>query len=386
MKTLLMVLIAVLVLAAGVGAGACNPEPGTATTPTATATDIPTPSPTEPSPPSPTPAPTQAPTSAASPSPAPTAAPAAAPEPSPTPAATPTATPTPTATVIPAAAPAAVFQIHGIDDAGRLFVFYGTPKRIVSHVPSITETLFALGLDDRIVGVSDYCNYPEEALSKPSIGGYFTPSIEAIVDLDPDVVFTDGHVAEIAQLDAVGIPFVVVDPKDIPGVLRDIELLGYITGRLGLAQQITSDMRARIDATVETVGNATRARVFYVFDATDPTKPWTAGPGSFVDYLIQLAGGDNIAADAPGAWVQFSMEVLVALDPEIILVDSMHGTAVIAPEVLQELPGWTDTTAVREDRIYVTDGDLINRTGPRIVQGLEQMAAFIHPERFGPQP
>jgi len=204
--------------------------------------------------------------------------------------------------------------------------------------------------------------------------------------LEPDLVLTDGHVAYIAQLDTLGIPFIVIDPKDMTGVLEDIELLGHITGRLGRAQEITSEMRARIDAVVEAVGNATRARVFYVIDATDPTKPWTSGPGSFIDNLIQLGGGENIAAGAPGAWVQFSLEALVDLDPEIILVDSYHGTAVIAPEVLAGLVGWQDTTAVQENRIYVMDSDLVSRSGPRIVEGLEQIAAFIHPELFGGQP
>ncbi len=290
---------------------------------------------------------------------------------SPTPTAVPTAAPTPTPT-----------PITGVDDWDRPFEFSSPPERIVSHVPSITETLFALGLNERIVGVSDHCDYPEEANSKPKIGGYFAPNIEAIVALEPDVVFTDGHVASIAQLDNFGIPFVVLDPGDIDWVLRDIALLGRITGTEQTATKITDDMRSQIDAVVSTVGNATRPRVFYVIDATDPTKPWTAGPGSFVNDLIGRAGGENIAAQAQGPWIQFSVEELVNSDPEVILVDSMHGTAVISPEAIKQLPGWQDTTAAREDRIYTIDGDLVNRTGPRIVQGLEEMAKAIHPGLF----
>jgi len=282
---------------------------------------------------------------------------------------TPSPTPTPT-------------PIVGVDDWGRPFEFSSPPQRIVSHVPSITETLFALGLDERIVGVSDHCDYPEEANSKPKIGGYFNPNIEAIVALEPDLVLTDGYVADIAQLDNFGIPWVVLQPKDMDWVLRDIELLGKITGTEQTAMEITDDMRNRIDAVVSTVGNATRPRVFYVFDATDPTKPWTPGPGSFVNDLIGLAGGENIAAQAQGPWIQFSLEELVNLDPEIILVDSMHGTAVISPEAIRQLPGWKDTTAARENRIHTIDGDLVNRTGPRIVQGLEDIAEAIHPELF----
>jgi iron complex transport system substrate-binding protein len=122
--------------------------------------------------------------------------------------------------------------------------------------------------------------------------------------------------------------------------------------------------------------------VFYVFDATDTTKPWTAGPGSFADALIQMAGGENIAAKAQGAWIQLNMEELVNSNPDIILVDSMMGTAVISPDQIKKLPGWQDMTAVKENRIYTIDGDLVNRSGPRIVQGLEEMAKILHPELF----
>jgi iron complex transport system substrate-binding protein len=141
-------------------------------------------------------------------------------------------------------------------------------------------------------------------------------------------------------------------------------------------------MKSRIDAVVNAVSNASRPSVFYVFDATDTTKPWTAGPGSFVDALISLAGGENVAASASGPWIEFNMEELVNSNPDIIIVDSSHGTAAISPAQLKELPGWQDMTAVKENRIYTIDGDLVNRSGPRIVQGLEEIANILHPELF----
>jgi len=268
------------------------------------------------------------------------------------------------------------------DDQGREVYLESMPQRIISHVPSITETLFALDLGDKIVGVSDYCNYPEEATEKPKVGGYYTPSIERIVELDPDLVLTDGHVADIAQLEGLGIPFIVLQPKDIDGLISNIELLGNITGSQQKASELISDLEERIDAVIATVENAPRPRVFYVYDATDLTKPWTAGPGSFIDALISLAGGENVAAQAQGPWIQFSMEELVNSDPEIIIVDAMMGTAVISPSELKKIAAWQGITAVREDRIGVVDGDLVNRPGPRIVEGLEQMAKIIHPELF----
>jgi len=173
-----------------------------------------------------------------------------------------------------------------------------------------------------------------------------------------------------------------VQPKDINDILEDIELLGNATGEQKKANELINDMRSRVDAVTAKVSGAPRPSVFYVFDATDTTKPWTAGPGSFADALIQMAGGENIAAQAQGDWIQLNMEELVNSNPDIILVDSMMGTAVISPDQIKKLPGWQDMTAVKENRIYTIDGDLVNRSGPRIVQGLEEMAKILHPELF----
>ncbi len=270
-----------------------------------------------------------------------------------------------------------------VDDWGREVKLETMPQRIVSHVPSITETLFALGLGDRIVGVSDYCDYPEEAKAKPKVGGYFTPNIEVIVSMNPDLVLTDGYVQDIARLESLGIPFAVIQPTNMDDILKDIELLGNLTGEQEKASEVVDAMQERIDAVlIKMMPSNYLPRVFYVYDATDTTKPWTAGPGSFADALIQMAGGLNVAAQAQGAWIQFNMEELVKSDPEIILVDSVMGTAVISPDEIKNLPGWKDTTAAKQNNIFVVNGDLVNRTGPRIVEGLEQIARLIHPELF----
>ncbi|OGO02116.1 MAG: hypothetical protein A2Y59_04655 [Chloroflexi bacterium RBG_13_52_14] len=269
-----------------------------------------------------------------------------------------------------------------IDDMDREIHLTSMPKRIVSHVPSITETLYALDLGDKIVGVSDYCDYPEEAKTKPKVGGYYTPNIEVIVSLNPDLVLTDGYADDILNLESLGIQFAVIQPNTIDDILKDIELLGNITGERKKASELIEDMENRVNNVVDTVSDAPRPRVFYVFDATDTTKPWTAGPGSFADALIQMAGGENVAAQAQGPWIQLNIEELVNSDPEIIIVDSMMGTAVISPDEIKELPGWKDTTAVKNNNIFIVNGDLVNRSGPRIVQGLEQIARIIHPELF----
>jgi iron complex transport system substrate-binding protein len=268
------------------------------------------------------------------------------------------------------------------DDMGPAVSIQKSPERIVSHVPSITEILFALGLGDRIVGVSDFCDYPEEAKSKPSVGNYFNPSIERIVALNPDLVLTDGHSEGVKQLDSLGIAFLVIDPKDFDGIFRDIKLIGQATGTEARANKLVDQMKADVARITNQVKGAQKVKAFYVIDATDLNNPWTAGPGSFIDSLINMAGGENVAGKAVVPWPQFSIEQLVNADPEVIILPAKHGTAFTTPEELQGHPGWRQLTAVKQDRIYTIDSDLVDRSGPRIVQGLEEIARILHPELF----
>jgi len=268
------------------------------------------------------------------------------------------------------------------DDMGREISIDKMPERIVSHVPPITEILFALGLGEKVVGVSDYCDYPEEAKLKASVGDYYNPSIERIVDLDPDLVLTDGHSETVKQLDSLGIALLVLDPTDFEGIYRDIELLGKVTGAESNAEQVIDDMKKEISDVLEKVKDAPRISVFYIIDATDLNNPWTAGPGSFVDSLIGMAGGENVAGKAPGPWVQLSIEQIVSSDPEIIILPAAHGTVFTSPDVLKEHPVWREVSAVKQDNIYSIDGDLVDGYGPRIVQGLKEIARIIHPQLF----
>jgi iron complex transport system substrate-binding protein len=268
------------------------------------------------------------------------------------------------------------------DDMGREVTISEIPQRIVSHVPGITEMLFALDLGEKVVGVSDYCDYPEEAKSKPSVGNYFNPSIEKIVALEPDLVLTDGYSENIKQLDSLGITYIVLQPQNIDGIFKDLELLGKVTGKEKEAKKLIKDMQDSIAHVLDRVEGAPKVKVLYIIDATDPTLPWTAGPGSFIDALITMAGGENIAAKAPSAWVQFSIEEIVSADPEVIILPTKHGTAFTSPETLMGNPAWQKITAVKEDKIFTIDDDYVSRYGPRIVLGLENMAKIIHPELF----
>jgi iron complex transport system substrate-binding protein len=270
------------------------------------------------------------------------------------------------------------------DDMGREVTINEVPQRIVSHVPPITEMLFALGLGEKVVGVSDYCDYPEEALSKTSVGNYFNPSIENIVALEPDLVLTDGHSEGITQLDELEPPitYMVIDPLDIDGVFADLELLGEVTGTETEAEALIDDMQNRIAQVLALVEGASRPRVLYIIDATELTFPWTAGPGSFVDAFITMAGGENVAAQAEGAWIQLSIEEIVSADPEIIILPTTHGTAFTTLEDLEGHPAWQGTTAVQEGNVFFIEADKVESYGPRIIQGLEELARIIHPEIF----
>lgn len=175
------------------------------------------------------------------------------------------------------------------------------PQCIVSHVPAITETLFALGLGDRIVGVSDLCDYPAEAQEKHSVGEYFNPSIEEIVAQDPDLVPTDGHSKGlIPQLENLGINAITLNPLEIAGILEGIKLLGDIFGIEDRAAELIEEMSDSVDEVASRVAGGPQVRIFYVFNAIDLDSPWTADPSSFAHSLITIAGGDNIAANAQG--------------------------------------------------------------------------------------
>jgi len=268
------------------------------------------------------------------------------------------------------------------DDLNRSVSINKIPERIVSHVPSITETLFALGLGERVVGRSDFDDYPEEAKLKPSIGNYFNPSIEKIVALDPDLVLTDGHSKNIKQLDSLNITYLVIDPKDIDDIYKNIELVGKVTGVERKAGKLIDDMKNTVSRVQSQVNDAPKARVIYLIDATDLNNPWTVGPDSLVNALITMAGGENIAAKVPNTYAQLSIEQIIDFNPEIIILPGKHGTAFTAPQALKEHPAWQKTSAVKHDSIPIINADLVDRSGPRLVQGLEELAKIIHTELY----
>jgi len=187
----------------------------------------------------------------------------------------------------------------------------------------------------------------------------------------------------IQQMDARQIPVLKIFPGSFDGTLKDIDLLGRVTGTEPRAQQITQDMRARANAVVAQTKDAPRPRVLYELDASDPTRPFVAGSGGFYGDLVPMAGGTNIFADVKEPAAQVSSEQIIARDPQIILLaDATSPYNAQTPAMVKARPGWSAISAVRSGKIYPVDGDLLTRPGPRLVDGLEAMAKIIHPELF----
>ncbi len=259
-----------------------------------------------------------------------------------------------------------------------------TPKRIVSLAPSHTETLFALGLSDRLVAVTDYCNYPPEAKDKPSIGGFSTPNIEEVVAADPDLVLaTNIHEDKvIPQLESKGLTVVAVNPRTIDDVIDSITLIGMVTGAEKEATDLLADMQSRIKAVTNKTDGLTESqkpKVLYVV-WHDPLM--AAGSGTLHNELIRMAGGINVASELD-SYADISLELVISANPQVMIAGIGMGTGEDLPlQFITTESRLGETDARLNNRIYGIDVDLVGRPGPRIVEALEQFAVFIHPELF----
>jgi len=254
------------------------------------------------------------------------------------------------------------------------------PHRIVSMAPSVTEMLFAIGLEDEIVGVTDYCNYPPAALKKPKIGGYYNPNLEAILSLNPDLVVAtaDGYNRGVVdKLSSLGISCYVINPQTVDGILDTLIELGQVTGKVKKARETVERLRERVEAIRSRVREIPPDRRVKVFYCIGPTELWTAGSGTYIDDLIEKAGGVNIAHGSKQHWFQFSGEELIRDNPDVIIVAGM-----ISNDKAVDLPLWSkyrSVKAVKERRIYPFDPDMLNRPGPRSVDVLEMMFRWFYP-------
>ncbi|MFA7397351.1 MAG: ABC transporter substrate-binding protein [Crenarchaeota archaeon] len=267
-----------------------------------------------------------------------------------------------------------------VDDAGYMITITSYPERIVSLAPSNTEILFAVGAGDRVVGVTDWCNYPYDfsewikAGNMSSIGNYWNPSIEPILSLRPDLVLasTDSSGDVAASLRNLGYNVLILDGDTLNEVLNDVFLVGRATNQTDQATTLVSSLRTRIDTVVNTVKNAESTPKVYYELWNDPLM--AAGPRTFVSDLISLAGGQNIFDDAASQWPIVSSESVISKNPDIILSHDAE---------IKTRTGWYSINAVANNKIYQFDDDLLVRPVPRLVDALENLAEIIHPELFG---
>ena len=298
---------------------------------------------------------------------------------------TPTPTATPTAATDP---PAPIFPVTLTDDAGREVTLAAEPQRIVSLAPSNTEIVCALGACDRLVGVTDFDDHPPEVTEIEPVVIAASVDVERVVAAEPDLVIAAGNeqtpTSVIEQIEDLGLLVLVLYPETLEGVYADIELVGQALGRPDAATEVVGDMEARVDAVLEAVEGADPPLTLYeVFHSEGTT--YTAGEGSFLASILELAGAEPLTGDAQGL---LGAEDLVAADPELILLGTAsYDPALADPDTARSTvagrTGWGDLRAVRDGRVVPYLEDIVTtRPGPRIVEGLEALARAIHPDRF----
>lgn len=273
-------------------------------------------------------------------------------------------------------------QLRTVTDmVGRTLHVSRDPQRIVALAPSITEIIFALGEEHRLKGVSRFSDYPDAAKDYPKVGSYVHLDIERIVALQPDICIgiKDGNpLSVVKQLDALKIPFYGVDPNDLNSVMESILAIGDLLAVSDRALAITAEMQRRIDSVKQRTASVSRRPAVFVQIGISPIV--SAGSATFINQLIILAGGTNVAAGAT-PYPRFSTEQVISLAPEVMVISSM-ARATVFEQVKKQWMQWPAIPAVRNGAVYIAPSNIFDRPSPRLVDGLEQMARYIHPHLF----
>jgi iron complex transport system substrate-binding protein len=272
------------------------------------------------------------------------------------------------------------------DGLNRQVILPGPAKKIISLAPSNTEILFALGAGDQVIGRDAFSDYPEAAQSLADVGGGWGElNNELIVSLQPDLVLAAqiNTAEQVKTLEDLGLTvYYLANPTDMEGLYANLQEVARLTGRETEAATLVENLKSRIAAVEGKISTATeRPLVFYELDSTDVNAPYTSGPGTFIDLLISMAGGTNLGHSLTGEWVQVSVEELISQNPDFILLgDYVWGG--VKPEDVIARPGWDAIAAVKNSQVYPFDDNLVSRPGPRLVDGLEELARLLHPELF----
>jgi iron complex transport system substrate-binding protein len=301
------------------------------------------------------------------------------PTPSPAPTATPTATNTPVQT------------ITVVDDEGTVLTLNSVPQKIVSLAPSNTQILFAIGAGNRVVGVTDYDQYPYNfsawiaAGNMTSIGGYSTPNKEAIASLNPDLILaTPINDVDIVTLRSLGYKVLVMDSRDVRGVLQDISIIGRATGTDAAATALIDNINGQIKAVTDKIAaaNVTAKPLVYYEIWWNPEM--SAGSKSWVNDVINKAGGVNIFANNTDEWPTVSSETVVQLNPDVVLLPTGMGSGTFYGSVadVKARSGWSSINAVKNNHVIVIDGDLFAEVGPRVAEQIATVAKALYPSIF----
>ena len=276
----------------------------------------------------------------------------------------------------------ATFPMKITDATGKDITLEAPPEKIVSLIPSNTEILFGLGLNDEIVGVTDNDDYPAEATKKDKVGG-MDYNVEKIIALSPDIVFAHASgmgnsKGAIEQLEAAGVKvFVVADAKNFNETYTTIEQLGQATGKLEEAKKIVANMKAKVKE-IETKLDGVEPKKVFV-ESSDEPQIYTTGKGTFMNEMLEMIHAENVAADV-NDWYQIDAEQIIAKNPDVIVVAYNY-----VPDILKKIPqraGFETITAVKNKAIVQVDENITSRQGPRLADGLEELAKAVYPEAF----
>ncbi|AEB12729.1 ABC transporter substrate-binding protein [Marinithermus hydrothermalis] len=270
------------------------------------------------------------------------------------------------------------YPLRATDALGRTVTLEAEPQRIVVMLPSATETLCAIGACDKIVATDSFSNWPEEVQDKPKAGGLYDPNIELIASLKPDLVITSRFGKLTETLEQIGITAYAVNTETFEDIFKTARELGQLVNREAQAEALIARIQRDVFALESVAAKAgAKPTVYYEIDAT----PYTVGPGSFIHTLIEKAGGENIIPAELGLFPKISPELVVAKDPEVIVLgDAPFG---VTRASLAERPGWAELKALRNGRVCELtrdQTDLIHRPGPRVAEGLKVLIGCLHPD------
>ncbi len=272
----------------------------------------------------------------------------------------------------------ASYPMTFIDDLGNKVIISSEPQKIISLAPANTEIIFALKAEEKLIGVTTFCDYPEEAKKIEKIGDFATPNVEKIAALKPDLILAAGGIQEgiVEKLKKLGTQVFVIDPKNFSQLFLDLEELGKILKVEKEAKTLIKKIQSQKKAVEKRTKSLPKVKVFFEI-YSQPLM--TAGSDTFIDEMINLAGGINVGALAGKGFPQFSEEQLVKEDPDVYIAVKM---SMGNPAELTKRPGYANLKAVKKGKVYVVDDNLVTRPGPRLAQGLIEVAKAIHPEAF----